>query len=579
MSNFRTQPSPPHESREEAGVALILALIFSILLYILVAELVVSGRMVRATGENDALLARMRNQMVYQLADTESDLLTDLAGQEAGGGGGLLDGGSGGSGGLAGLGNALGGSSGGSGSGGSGSGGSGAGGSGAGGSGDGTGGEGEGDPTADCDSSRDAWFEPIGHADNDLTTYVWVEDENRKFNILALWSPDEKFAEFSRDRLVRLIDVLREDTEFDVSTGDAERIVQELKDWVGRGGTDAMPRPRLKSDDDKRRDVTAIMHLDELMMLPSVTEDLFFDKVLDGHYYPGLESVLTIWTSLRADPGDPQKVERQRAQAQISGQSPAGQNSGSQGSGGQGSGGQGSGGDGSGRAAGGNPSAGGDEQPIQPDGLGIRINLNTAPRAVLRALFPAEKIPDRVIDAIIKYRNTLDEEAMRADEENAGSAAVTQSDFGDMRLGSESKRKFFATPADLDNIDEWKELQDDEAKGAFLKAVTTQSEVFTIHLATLYKRNEESRLYLLRRARSIVLRIDDGENGKIVPLVPFEDRVGLRLQPVDIQDETQNYNQIYAEMDQFAQEERAWNPFLVEFYLPANRREEFYRPR
>jgi len=42
-----------------------MALIFSILLYILVADLVVSSRMVRATGENDALLARMNTLMLY----------------------------------------------------------------------------------------------------------------------------------------------------------------------------------------------------------------------------------------------------------------------------------------------------------------------------------------------------------------------------------------------------------------------------------------------------------------------------------------------------------------------------------
>ncbi|MCA8952105.1 MAG: hypothetical protein KDE27_21525, partial [Planctomycetes bacterium] len=86
--------SDPTQNRAgERGVALVLTLIFAILLYILVAELVVSGRMVRATGENDALLARMRNQMMYQLVEAEDQLLTDMqgaaAGAESGGAGGL----------------------------------------------------------------------------------------------------------------------------------------------------------------------------------------------------------------------------------------------------------------------------------------------------------------------------------------------------------------------------------------------------------------------------------------------------------------------------------------------------------
>lgn len=543
-------PFPPHAAApspcrppaaDQHGVALVLALIFSILLYILVAELVVAGRMVRLTGENDALLARMRTQMLYQLADTEDQLLADLAGQAAadeGGGGG-----------LPGAAGAL---------------------PGAGGGQPGAGGGGEGeeqeDPSAQCDSSRDAWFEPIGHADNDLTTYVWVEDENRKLNLLAIWSPDEKFAEFSRDRLVRLIDVLREDTEFDVSTSDAQRIAQEIHDWGKRGGTEAMPRPQLKSDDEQRRELSVPLHLDELMLLPSVTEELFFDKVFDGKVYLGLESVLTLWTSLRTDPGDPEKQARLRAAAEARGEKvadPAAPSAGAQPAAGEDA----------GAAAGG---ARADQPPPQPEGLGIRINVNTASRQVLRALFPPDKIPDRVLDAIVKYRNEVDEEAMAAEQEQQGGTQL--GDFGDLRLGSDTKRKFFATTADLEQVEEFANLPDPQLKADFQQAITTRSEVFSIHLATLFKRSEENRVYVLRRARSIVLRVDDGADGQIVPLVPFEERVGLRVQPVDMQDEYVDYTLLYSDMDRFAQEDRAWNPFLVDFYLPQHLREQFYRP-
>lgn len=543
---------------------MVLALIFSILLYILVAELVVSGRMVRATGENDALLARMRTQMLYQLRETEDQLLADLGsaseGDPAAGDGG---------GGLGGALGALGG-------GGSGTTGAGGGGQGLGALGGGAGGEGEGeqgDPAAGCDSSRDAWFAPIGHPDNDVTTYVFVEDENRKFNVLALWSPDEKFAEFSRDRLVRLIDSLREDSDFDVSSSDAMRIAQELLDWGRRPGTEMMPRSRLKSDDPKRREVAGLMHLDELLLLQSVTEELFYDKVLDGRYYPGLESVLTIWTSLRVDPGNPEKVARLRAAAQARGETVPGGESGAAPAGGSAPAGAGGG------TNAGNPGPAADE-PVQPDGLGIRVNLNTAPRAVLRALFPIEVIPDRVIDAILKYRNEVDEEAQQqAQDAQTSSDGAQATDFGDLRLGEEVKRKFFATTADLDKVEEFANLADPQVKAEFQKALTTKSEVFTIHLATLYKRSEENRVYLLRRARSVVLRLDDGADGKIVPLVPFEERVGLRMQPIDIQENDLDLSRVYSDLDQFSQEERAWNPFLIEFYLPKHRREDFYRPQ
>ncbi|MFN9304477.1 MAG: hypothetical protein ACK53T_06435 [Planctomycetota bacterium] len=568
--------APDDGQRDERGVALVLALIFSILLYILVAELVVAARMVRATGENDALLARMRTQMLYQLTEVEQQLLGDLegAGGEGEAGGGL--------GGLAGQG-------------GQGRTGSQGGMPGAGAGGGGGGGEGGGegdmppDPATQCDGSRDAWFQPIGRPEGDVTTYVWVEDENRKLNVLGLWSPDEKFAEVTRERMVRLIDALREDTEFDVTIADAERVVSELLEWGKRGGTEQMPRPPLKSQDEKRREVAGLMHLDELLMLPSVTEDLFFDKVLDGKVYLGLESVLTMWTALRVDPGNPEKIARQRAAAESRGDSRgaaapgAAQGAGNQGAGNQGAGNQGAGNQGAGGGTGSQGNAGGqgggenggEAPPAQPEGLGVLVNVNTAPRAVLRCLFAEDRVPDRVIDAIVKHRNEVDEEAMLQAAEGGGTEA---SDFGDVMPGAEKKLRVFATIADLEKVEAFAQFSDVDAKAEFQAALTTKSEVFAIHLAPLYKRSEENRIYVMRRARSIVLRVSDGE-GSIVPLVPFEERIGLRVMPVDLQDEALDLTLTYANMDQFAKEERAWNPFLTDFYLPKSVREQFYAPR
>lgn len=535
MSDSQLQPSgrsahATAASDSERGVALVMALIFSILLYILVAELVVSSRMVRATGENDALLARMRTQLQYQLVEAEEKLLADLVGQadEMGAEGGAEGGAAGALGGLAGAAAATGG-------------------------GEGEGGEGEEaeeDPTSVCDSSRDAWFEPVGHPDNDLTTYVWIEDENRKLNLLTLWSPDDEFAQVSRDRMIRLIDGLREDTEFDVSSGDATMIVQSIIDWGNRPNTEQMPTPELKTDDELMREFHAPLHLDELMMLPLVTSDLFFDKALDKLFYPGLESVLTIWTATVVDPGDPEKLARQRAARGEPALEPeAGKQPGGEGL--------------------------GDEPPQQPEGLGIRVNVNTASRAVLRALFDPIRVSDRVIDGIIRYRNEIDEEASEeADTENAAESA----DFGEMQLGSQPLYKFFEAIGDLDEVEEFEQISDDEVKSEIKNALTTQSEVFSIHMASLFKRSgaEDNRVYLVRRARSIVMRLEEGDEGKIVPLIPFEERVGLRLKPVELQgDIALDFTAQYMDMDQYAQEERAWNPFLIDFYMPQDVREEF----
>ncbi|MFT7535346.1 MAG: hypothetical protein ACI85K_001298 [Hyphomicrobiaceae bacterium] len=542
MSDTQLQPTSrsAHATaacESERGVALVMALIFSILLYILVAELVVSSRMVRATGENDALLARMRTQMQYQLLEAEEKLLADLVGQaeDMGGEGG------GGLGALAGAAAASGGAEGGE------------------MSGEGEGeGEEEEDPTSKCDSSRDSWFEPVGHPDNDLTTYVWIEDENRKLNLLTLWSPDEDFAQVSRDRMVRLIDGLREDTEFDVSSGDATMIVQSIIEWGSRPNTEQMPTPELKTDSEMRREFHIPLHLDELMMLPQVTPELFFDKVLDKRHFPGLESVLTLWTATIADPGDPEKLARQRAARGEPAEEPAAEPGAGEQPGGEGV---------------------GEEPSQQPEGLGIRINVNTASRAVLRALFDPIRVPDRVIDGIIRYRNEIDEEASdEASDENASESA----DFGDMQLGNQPLYNFFEEVADLEEVEEFAQISDEEVKSEITTALTTKSEVFSIHMASLFKRNEDenNRVYLVRRARSIVMRLEEGDEGKIVPLVPFEERIGLRVKPVEMQDDyALDFTEQYMDMDQFAQDERAWNPFLIDFYMPKDVREEFVNNR
>lgn len=522
----------------QRGVALVLTLIFAILLYVLIAELVVSGRMVRLTGENDALLARMRNHMDYTLFEVQEQLLEDLAGaaaaEETGAAGGAPP-----ATGLPGMGAGAGGGA----------------------------EEEQTDPASGVDSSRDAWFQPTAHADNDLTTYVWVEDENRKFNLFAIFSPEEEFAKQSRERLVRLIDVLREDTEYDVSASDAERIVRELEEWAKRPGSDMVPRPPLKTEDEKDRDLVLPLHLDELLMLPSVTEDLYHDKVLDGRVILGLESVLTVWTSLGPDPGDPRKMEQQRLNEQSRGAAAGGSQAGAQNPQAQAP---------QQGATGQQNGANANNPPPQPEGEGIRINLNTAPGPVLRCLFDPGKVPDSVIDAILRYRNEVDEEAMAKEEEETGETAY---DYGELQLGENVQRRFFTAVADLEKVPEFANLPDPELKAEFQRLCTTKSDVFSIHMAAMFRRNEENRVFVLRRSRSVVQRRDDGDSGVLYPLILQEERHGLRVVPVDLQEEVIDLRNTYQAMDQFAQEERAWNPFLIDFYLPQYQRDEFYLKR
>ena len=538
------EATAPKESAE-SGVALILVLIFSILLYIIVAELVTTGRTARLVGENAALLSRMRNHLEYTLTQVEQVLIDDLAAAAAEGGGDGGIPGLGGGGDAPGLPGGLGGG------------------------GEG-GGEGEAgaDPAASADSSQDAWYPSTPYAEGDITTYAMVEDENRKFNILAMVSKDQEFAKESVDRFTRLIDALREDTDFDVDSSTARRMSTEIVEWMQarQRNPDGMPRPPLKSDEPSFDSISVPLHLDELMALNTVTPELFYDLVFDNRVNLGLESVLTIWTSTSLDPGDPEKNRRREQRTnRDTASSGAGATPGEE-----------EGGDGGGEA-GGEPSEPGDpndpESELTPEGLGIKININTASWPVLRCLVDRSEISDSVIEALLRYRN----EEAETEEEGGEQNYDTQ-----LLLGEEPQKQVFADLAALEEVEEWANLANLEAKEKFLSMLTTTSDVFTVHLASIFKRNEERRVYVIRKARTIFRREEGGDAGAVlIPLGPIlEVRHGVRVMPIDFQDEVDYGSQyLESEMDYFAQEERIWDPFRLEFYMTEEHRSQFFERR
>jgi competence protein ComGC len=502
---------------EEDGFALIMVVIFSVLLFVLVADLVTSAQMAHSTGRNDALLVRMENHMRLTLLEVEQSLKDDLEGGDAAGLGGDP---------LAGAMGA-----------------SGAGGEGAGGGAGGAPGEGEAEEAPPSDSRNDSWYKPMPYSDGDLTTYAWVEDENRKFNILSLGSPDEEYAEVSKDRLVRLILSMRENTLFEITNSDATTIADEIQDWINGMNRNEVnrPLPQLKSDNEVGDRKTIPLHLDELLLLRGVDETVFYDLAYAGppvQVLPGLESVLTIYTSYRTDPGDPQKAANNANAA-------GGNNS-----------------EGSGGGAG-----GGEPGPAATEGIGVRININTAPRPVLRCLFTSTQLPDSVLDAILAYRN---EDAPEEEEGGEGSAAGEGQDVtdyaGDVMEGEETLKQIFVAVEDLEEVPEYASL-DPDIKDQFSMLVTTESDVFSIHLACVFKKNEERKIFVMSRRKSVVIRLEGDEMPRLYPIVRLERRQGIRVLGVDFPEleEEQRRMQEY-DMDEFSLEERAWNPFFPEFY-------------
>ena len=95
----------------------------------------------------------------------------------------------------------------------------------------------------------------------------------------------------------------------------------------------------------------------------------------------------------------------------------------------------------------------------------------------------------------------------------------------------------------------------------------------------MFRRNEENRDFVLKRTRSVVMRLDNSEDGYLHPLILQEERHGMRVVQKDFPDDYVDLFPVYSEMDYFAQEERAWNPFLIDFYLPEDQRQNFYTGR
>lgn len=503
-------PAPTPDPQR--GVALIMVVIFSILLVVLITELVTTARQAAATSDNDVTLALMSNQMERIYPEVLQQLADDLtAGAEEGGEGALPTGGPGG---LPTGGPTPG----------------------------GEGGEGE-EETPPSDSFNDAYLKPQAFADGDLTTYVYVEDENRKFNILTLMSPDEEFARESRERLVRLLRAMREDAPgFEISASRAESIATAILSWLrGEDRNDVYrPQPKLKSDDPQEPRRTIPLHLEELLLLREIDRLVFDDQIYSSgpgsplQVLPGLASVLTIYTSYKSDPGDPEKRARNNQNAGNN------QNANPQGSN--------------------NPAGEGEAAATanKTEGIGIRINVNTAHRCVLRSLFPVGQIPDTVIDAIIDYRNEEMPEEEGAEEEIDAPFSLDE--------GVDIPKQIFNSLEDLEKVPEFANLADREVKEKFLNLLTTESDVFTIHMACLFKRSEERKIFVLNRRRSVVVRLEGNEQPRLHPILRMERYHGRRVHQEDVLESVTDRDIAMAEMDEFSQEERKWNPFYKDFY-------------
>jgi hypothetical protein len=394
---------------------------------------------------------------------------------------------------------------------------------------------GEGGAQAPADSREDAWAKIARTEMNGVQLRILVQDEDSKYNLLALLAADEIEAEKAVDRLARIIDYFRGGTENDVDTSTARRLAESVRDYLVRRRDQALPKPVLLTDDEDDEERGVPLTLRELVAIDAfqeegLAEDLFRDfRDPRGKAAHSLGSFLTVWSGVT--------TAKSSAAASGAAASPPAGNGSSSDTGGESdasvapdaaaglSGADGSGADSS-------------------EASGTSVNVNTAPEAVLKALMEDGNAPFRFWDEVIRYRNEKDESIDQGDEDANAEPSVDE--FGDLL----EVKKFFHAVEDLAQVDGWNDL-DAIVQGELKNLLSTRSHVFSIFVtarkmtgvegdsgAVLEKdelqRQEEAGQGLTRTVRCVVWRRtqDDGS----VEIVPLQRWEVLDYVPIEVLD-------------------------------------------
>lgn len=349
------------------------------------------------------------------------------------------------------------------------------------------------------DSKLDTWYTPQSTNFDDIQIRILVRDEESKYNVLNMLAEDEDAAAEAFQTVVRIIDNAREGTDLDLSSSEAEEMAGAMREYMSdRRSADEIGRPRLLTSNENAPDQVLPMTFREFRSLEPFGEmhfrDLFGE---DDERIHGLESFLTIYTSPSLG-------------AETAGEGP-------------------------------------------PVGVGgDKVNVNTAPRAVLAALFDDRDIDYRVWDEILEYRNE-EEEPMESEEEGLEANEEIEPLLDE--FGNEiTPTMIFDSLDELDEVGAFNDL--DAAEQSRIRAkLTVNSDVFEIVLAARIstaadsqersefesRREQEqyfrSGVHLVRVVRSVVWRRENGDEVEIVPLVPFEVLEDPPLQVLDFPDE------------------------------------------
>lgn len=435
-------------------------------------------------------------------------------------------------------------------------------------------GEGEGEEEEDdgsnSDSFEDEWARPARFTLGDIEVHAFVQDENSKLNLLTLFDPDPELADEARARFVRILDFLRDDMDDDLDSQEATMILDELVAWVEGDARDLdFPPPRRHSvtravvvstestsasedstgptaqNDEPVTEEEVIelflpYSLEELMLLEHVTEELFYDQLRpNDEIAPGLESVLTLYTSLALDPPETESPEDEGDALGDAGA------------------------DTSGFQADGDSATGEDENVVTTNfegglddmldagaGIGLKFNINTAHPAVLHGLLPREEMPEFIIDSILRYRNEVDEEAVAEQQGEDADYDEVELERSIYRDDEPTPHRYFRNLEDLNQVEGWEDRLDPEQAERFQGMVGVQSDVYSIYLWCRIKPDGWEQKFHYEEPPGAVLRMKavvwrrQGEDGaKFLFIEPWHEVPATRWRIPDFQEDLGVYEE------------------------------------
>ena len=382
-----------------------------------------------------------------------------------------------------------------------------------------------------ADSRKDEWAMPQRTEINSIDLRVLVEAENAKYNVLNILTEDEEEAEEAFQRVVRIIDLYREDTAEDLSDRDAEEMVSVLKEYLSERDRSDFPQPELLTADEERDGLFLPMSLRDFLVLEHWHERYFrcYRDENDVRVH-SLDQFLTVWSSPgfagdvttgeeEGAPSPPLGGEEEEEEEEEEGEGDGGEEEESESE----------------------TQSGGSGSP------GYGVNVNLAPEAVLAGLFDDRDVSGRFWSDVIEYRN-LEEE----DEEDAETDTEPLYDEFNNEI---IERRAFETLEELSEVRSWDD-QDPETQARIMSLLETESEVFTIYVtarrdmsdadslssyadpAERARAEEEPSGALMRTVRSVVWRRNGDDGMEIVPLVPWE---VVDSAPFEIQDYEEDY--------------------------------------